>query len=205
MALIISFGLDFQSERFHLILSHFIFPISAIYLFIENEKVKKAAAHAFKILTPFAVLLGIKSFYLKENLSLFHWFHLAFILILTTLFILKEKLKREIFQVLVASSFILIIVTGTISAVGIDYFNPNLLAFTQKNKSTSEFNKKIRPIIQKKCLSCHNSSIQSGNLDLTKTLTINGAGKTHKFIHTNLYFYKDIVQLFFFYFLYLRN
>lgn len=185
---LLTFFLDIRVERFHLVLSHFIFPISIIFLLAKKPILKKTSRYLLLIIFPLTFLFGLKSFFVIEVVTLHHWFHISFVMLLiVSTFFLRNSPKNIIARYL-SIIFVGIILTGTLSVVGTGYFRTSNLSFETDNTTVNRFNKKIRPILQKKCQSCHNSTIASGNLDLTSSRTINSAGKTNKFVHPNLYF-----------------
>lgn len=102
-----------------------------------------------------------------------------------TLFFARFK-QRE--AILLATLF-LPLLSGIKLEYGSNYFYDPMVITTEQfkdmqievNHSQEYFLKNVRPILDKKCVSCHNAEVKSGGLNLTSLSSLQGNGKIHSF------------------------
>ncbi|WP_109436741.1 FN3 associated domain-containing protein [Aquimarina sp. AU119] len=148
----------------------------------------------------FAILACVLGYFLsleggyEENTTNIHmWTGIATAILITFLFLLKrstlESLKKLFFPLFV-STIILISITGHYGSTlthGDDFITQYSPLKTKKNKpqvidSLHYFSDVIYPILEAKCIQCHNATKQKGELSLISEVMIIKGGKNGKLI-----------------------
>ena len=192
-------------HRVHTHFAVFILPAIILYFTTGSGGMKKYLSLFLAITLPIVIVTGIKHWYLADDLTDTQLIHIVFSILGIALiawlrFSYKKKVVYASFGLLALATL-----TGKLSVVGSEYLFP--AKFTKatlqshgvvENLQYKNFVTKIKPILDRKCVGCHNSDLLRGGLDLTSIKSIMGAGNTHRFIHSKLFhsgFFKRIYIL----------
>ena len=175
-------------SHIHLIFSHLFFPSLLLCYFTRESNQNIFKILMIIIFIPLSVS-GIALFNLKHEIEAVEIFHILSALIGVTLFTSIYFKKYLITKIGILFCFLSLVI-GLYQSVGFNYFFPQNINDYEveginvfKDDQYILFKDRIRPILEKKCQSCHNESLRHGGLDLTSFESITGKGSFLKFVN----------------------
>ncbi len=148
-------------SKYHIILS--ILPLS-LFILINHFEVKRK----YSVLFLFPVFLtGVASLITLNTIDYLRILHSIISLSVVTFLFLQVD-KRKVYSILTLS-----IISGVFAHYGLNYFiskEENYSIIKKDNHNINNHNfylKKIKPILNRKCVSCHNSEFKNESIDLS--------------------------------------
>lgn len=132
----------------------------------------------FRLLTGALVATGLGLAIVGQSISLGLAMHvLAALCFIALLFWIRRQPARHFWLLPMLAS--LVVVSGGLLSFGPHYFlKPTKFA----DASDTQFLQKVRPILDRKCIKCHNPKMRLGDLDLTERENFYSAGKNQKIV-----------------------
>lgn len=165
-------------SKAHYLIVHFPFALLAAIFLFRSHPIKKTFCQL--LLYSSVLLVGTGTgLWIQSEVSFPLWHAVAGVALLSAAFWLNFDFFEKSAAFMACVALVAALTSGLGFSFGASYFRPRSVPIAQLN---STFHKEIRPILERKCVKCHDASLSQNALDLSSLEGILQANKRLPFL-----------------------